>query len=100
MCQIPGGFHAEKQGIWPTLKWIMSGTGLEEFLMDSGRSETQRENFLKYSNARHERHFCLSAYVRVDNQTLGDHPVGLLFTHQCNPWLCQFDTWQLLSTLS
>lgn len=54
---IPGGFHCEKQCIWPLLKWVLSGTGVEEFLKDGGLSAGQIENFRHYAHARRNRQF-------------------------------------------
>lgn len=52
---IPGGFHCEKQGIWPLVKRYMSGVGLEDFLADSGLSASQADNFDEYQHARRNR---------------------------------------------
>lgn len=38
---ITGGFHDEKKAILSTLKWAMSGSGMEDFLDDSGLSPKQ-----------------------------------------------------------
>lgn len=54
---LPGGFHLEKQAIWPLVKLLMAGTGMEEFLQDSGLSPYYQENFSKMGHARRNRRF-------------------------------------------
>lgn len=78
MCPTPGGLHLEKQEIRPMLKWLISGTGLEEFLIDSGFSASKRKHFTKHSDARRNRHFSSSTLVHQSSNSV---KVYFLKTH-------------------
>lgn len=57
MVPIPGMFHCLKVAVWDIIKWLTAGTGVEEFLKDSGLSESQQKRFAEYGHARRNRHF-------------------------------------------
>lgn len=52
MVPIPGGFHIDKQGIIPTVKAFLSGSGLKELARFSGLSKKNIEKILKLSHYR------------------------------------------------
>lgn len=83
---ITAGFHDEKRAVLETLKWSLHGTGMEEFLRDSGLSESQCENFMKYGHARRNRRFILQYAAAVviklcDSIMLEDEAIGEELRH-------------------
>lgn len=56
MFPIPEGFHNDKTGLIETVKYYLSGTGIESFLHDAGFSAKQIERFSTYGHARRDRH--------------------------------------------
>lgn len=84
---ITGGFHDEKNALLGTLKWAMMGTGMEEFLADSGMSPSQCENFTTYGHTRRNRRFFMQLAtasviklcdtVLLDDATLKDKIVAI-----------------------
>ena len=55
MVPLPGQFHVDKQGLIPTVKKYLSGSGLEELLQFTGLSDKHQINFMSLSHYRKNR---------------------------------------------
>lgn len=57
MVPLPGGFHIDKQGIIPTVKIFLAGSGLEELAEFSWLSSKHKNGIVKLAHYRKNRRF-------------------------------------------
>ena len=62
---LPGGFHADKQGLIPLIKDYMKGSGIEELLLFSGMSKNLQKVFQKCGHYRMNRRYLVQIMIAM-----------------------------------